>query len=61
MLFLAAETQAYYGRMTAARELWKNARCRWRRGRRGKVSAADFLLRQASVEIGFGNASRGEN
>ena len=58
MLFLAAETQAYYGRMTAARELWKRT-VQMAKGQNDKVSAADFLLQQASVEIGFGNASRG--
>ena len=58
MLFLAAETHAYYGRMTAARELWKRT-VQMAKGQNDKVSAADFLLQQAWVEIGFGNASRG--
>ncbi len=56
MLSMAAETQAYFGHMTRAREIWKGV-VDTARSHGEKDAAVDALLDQASAEIGFGNGA----
>jgi len=54
MLAFAAETEAYFGHMNKARDLWRRS-VETAKTHNDNVSAADALLDQASAEIGFGN------